>query len=300
MGADAPGGLATKIAWFFVHGAGSILEKTLLSPLFVGAVAFILVLERLRPVDPKQPTFSAGLLQDGGWMIFALSFEALIVGRYTHALKTLYDAHLSFLTLDSFARLPSAARFLIGILLADFLAWFQHWLKHKVPWFWQFHAVHHSQRQINLFTDFRFHFLEYLVSRPIVMLPLMIFANDAPKIVAYTLLTAWQTRLYHANIRSNFGWLRYVLVNPQSHRVHHSAEKRHTDLNFGVVFSFWDRLFRTQYGPGDEYPKTGIHDAAFPLEISRSPFAVLVTGWRQTVYPLRVIGRSLVGAKTGV
>src|SRR5262249_2339003 len=151
----------------------------------------------------------------------------------------------SFLTVHALDHFPQMARLALAILLADLLAWTQHWVKHKVPWFWQIHAVHHSQREINVFTDYRFHYFEYLISRPIVMLPLMMLGIDTPKIFAYTLFVAWYPRLYHANIRSNFGFLRYVFVTPQSHRIHHSIEKQHADKNFGLIFSFWDRLFGT-------------------------------------------------------
>jgi len=267
-----------------------ILQATLLSPVFLSAVTIILVLERLLPVDPKQPTFSVGFLQDSVWLVLALAFTGSAVAVYSEGLKKLFETHLNFLTVKNMEHLPEAARMGLSVLLSDFLAWFQHWLKHKVPWFWQFHAVHHSQRQMNLFTDLRFHYMEYLISRPIVLLPLLIFQIDTVHIIGFGLVSTWQTRFYHASIRINLGFLRFIFVTPQSHRVHHSIEDKHRDRNFGVMFSFWDRLFGTQHPDAQVYPRTGIEDPSFPLEQRGGLPRALVTAVKQMVYPFRVIG----------
>lgn len=282
---------------FILRGAQHILSETILNPVFLGAVGAILLLERIFPADREQPLFSKGLAQDALWVVLALVFQATIVAVYAKAIKSFYDSRLSFLTITSLNQTPEVIRMGIAVLVADFLAWFQHWVKHKVPWFWQIHAVHHSQKQLNVFTDYRFHLGEYLISRPIVMLPLLVLSIETPKLVAYSLFTAWYPRLYHANIRSNFGFLRYIFVTPQSHRVHHSIEARHIDLNFGVIFSFWDRMFGTANKNAEEYPKTGIKDGRFPIEHSASPWGLLQTALRQLIYPLQVIAREISGKK---
>jgi len=280
------------IYWPLLHGMEGVWQDTILSPVFVIVVTGILVLERIFPVNPRQKMFSVGFLQDAVWLVLALLFEGLVVAGYTNGLKNFYQAHLSFLTVSAVGHWPEAFRFFWGILLTDFLAWFQHWVKHKVPWFWQIHAVHHSQREINLFTDFRFHFLEYIISRTIVVIPLLMLAIDTPKIAAYTVFITWLTRFYHANIKTNFGIFRYIFVTPQSHRVHHSIEQRHQDLNFGVIFSFWDRIFKTRHENCEEYPETGIHDEKFPLEMDAG-LSLLMVPVRQLVYPFFVILRGV-------
>jgi hypothetical protein len=90
-------------------------------------------------------------------------------------------------------------------------------------------------------------------------------------------------------IRADFGVLRYVLVTPQSHRVHHSADPRHWDKNFAVVLRFWDRLAETQWHDHTEYPDTGIDDRAFPIEGSTTPVGVMKDYVGQLVYPFRAI-----------
>jgi len=101
------------------------------------------------------------------------------------------------------------------------------------------------------------------------------------------------SRFYHGNIRTNLGPLRYLLVTPQSHRVHHSVEARHFDTNFGAILSIWDRLFRTRYRGDHEYPRTGIADKSFPLETSRHPIALLWAPVAQLLYPFQVLLRSV-------
>ena len=270
----------------------SVFQDTVLRPEFFIAVGVILLLERLFPVDPKQPAFSAGLAHNGVWLLFAVPFDGVVIAFYARVLSNFYEAHLNFMTLKAAAHFPELARILFAIFLADFLAWFQHWVKHKVPWFWHFHAVHHSDRQLNAFTDFRFHFMEYFISRPIVMIPLLMFDVQVPHIVVFSLFQTWQTRFYHANIKSDLGFLRYLFVTPQSHRVHHSIERRHADKNFGVMFSFWDRFFKTGVSDHTVYPRTGIHDEKFPLE--QAGFSsVAVSLLKQLAYPFVSIFRSL-------
>ena len=115
-------------------------------------------------------------------------------------------------------------------------------------------------------------------------------------IVAITWIRHWHTRMYHSNIRTNLGWLRYIFVTPQSHRVHHSIEPRHHDTNFGLTFSLWDQLFGTQYRGYDEYPATGIDDEGFPSEqVGKEKLGVVRRLVSQLMYPFEAIAREAAG-----
>src|SRR5262249_49555733 len=152
-------------------------------------------------------------------------------------------------------------------------------------------AVHHSQRELNFFTDFRYHALEYLVRSTVLVIPFLLLKIDTPTILVFAVLQRWHTRFYHGNIRTNLGPLRYLLVTPQSHRIHHSIESRHFNKTFGSIFSIWDYLFGTQHRGYDEYPRTGIADQNFPLEVSKAPLHVLLTPAVQHLYPLQKLVR---------
>ena len=110
-------------------------------------------------------------------------------------------------------------------------------------------------------------------------------------------MTAWHTRIYHANLRTNYGFLKYILVTPQSHRIHHSIEPRHFNKNFGLFFSVWDRLFGTLYTNYDEYPETGVEDDRFPLEKGIEVFALFGTFLAQLAFPFTAIFRRWFAAQ---
>jgi sterol desaturase/sphingolipid hydroxylase (fatty acid hydroxylase superfamily) len=213
----------------------------------------------------------------------------LLVSWYTRLLYAVYAKHLSFLTLPVVAALSAPVALAIGAAVLDLTRWCQHWLHHHVSWLWPFHAVHHAQRELNLFSDYRIHFMEFLVRRPVSVLPMLMLGLQAPEITAWLLLLAWHARLYHANIRSHFGLLRYVIVTPQSHRVHHSRDPRHMNHNYGAMLSVWDYLFGTQYRQYDVYPETGIDDEKFPIENAQSISSMLTSPLRQMSYPFQQV-----------
>jgi len=103
----------------------------------------------------------------------------------------------------------------------------------------------------------------------------------------------WYARFLHSNVRADFGLLQWILVTPQSHRIHHSIEERHYDRNYGTYFCIWDRLFGTHYTGGNEFPETGIKDPDFPVEKTIRGWSLLRTPMLQLVYPFVTIAREL-------
>ncbi len=276
--------------------SGSAVVWAFSQPVLYLGTALILFVERLFPVHRDQKTFTVGFLQDIIWVGLQAIAAATLLSVYAKFLVSTYKTHLDFLTVRGIGELPWLLKYAIWVLAVDLTSWFHHWVKHKVPWFWQLHAVHHSQKEMNLFTDLRYHAFEYLISRTLVTFPLLMLQTNLEEILYFNLIHEWYTHMYHARIRSNFGWLRYIFVTPQSHRIHHSYETAHMDKNFGVIFSFWDRLFGTQYVGYDEYPETGIHDKKFPIETSAKGLALLITPIRQNLYPLGNILKSIFRA----
>ncbi len=271
----------------------AMIGRTFTSPLFYLLMAGILILERIFPADPKQKLLSTGFVTDAIWFFLETILNAVVIVTYVQFLREVYFDHFAYLTVDSIGRLPGPVRFLWGMLLADFLSWFHHLVRHKVQWFWHFHTVHHSQRQMNVFTDLRYHVVEYVIAKSISTIPLLMLSVDMPQILWYAIFRLWFTRFYHAGIRTNLGPLQYVFVTPQSHRIHHSIEPQHRDLNYGVILSIWDRIFGTQYEGYDEYPDTGIDDPEFPLEHDGQTVGLLWMPIAQHIYPFRLIGRSI-------
>jgi sterol desaturase/sphingolipid hydroxylase (fatty acid hydroxylase superfamily) len=261
-----------------------------LTPWLYLAMLLVFVAERYIPADRTQRVFSVGMLQDFvAWFTLDGLVRALVIGTLVSALYKLYHAHLDFLTLRAMSDWPPAARVVMALLVVDFLNWFHHYIRHRIDILWLFHSVHHSQRQMNMFTDLRVHFAEHFVTKPIVFLPVFMLDLDLEPAFWIALFRDWYSRIYHANLRTNFGPLRHFLVTPQSHRIHHSADPRHRDKNFGVLLNVWDRMFGTQWPDHDEYPATGITDHAFPHERDVRGARIVTNYLCQLVYPFRAM-----------
>jgi sterol desaturase/sphingolipid hydroxylase (fatty acid hydroxylase superfamily) len=265
-----------------VHSIGSSLWAgwcaALLNAWYWGLVLCLLLAERLWPAQPGRGMLTTGGAQDLVWILLFPVTGLTVVALWSVILNVMYTNLLGDHTLDLPSYIGVFPTAVFAFVVSDFLFWFSHWLRHKVPTFWYFHAVHHAARDLNTLTDNRVHFEEAMVTATLVVVPSRFLGLAAPAAFALTVATTYFTAFTHTAVRTNMGPLRYLLVTPQSHRVHHSQAKEHIDVNFGTVFSVWDLLFRTQYRGWDEYPDTGIADQAFPLERSVNP-ASLVTSY---------------------
>ena len=261
------------------------------SPWFYAGIALILVLEWVRPAMREQRILSPALWQDFLWFNLDMAFKVAALPAFAGLLQAGYNRVTGGFVLPVLSGLPVPLKVGISFLIFDLLQWFHHWVRHRVTALWHFHVIHHSQRELNLFTDLRVHFAEYLAAQVLTFVPMFLLGLSPFAIVGVALVVSWYTRLIHANVRFNFGPLKHLLVSPQYHRIHHSIEPRHQDRNFGVIFTIWDRLFGTLYPHYDEYPATGVAGVEF------APVAgISQVGWardlaRQNLYPFRQLIR---------
>jgi sterol desaturase/sphingolipid hydroxylase (fatty acid hydroxylase superfamily) len=269
-----------------------LLEDRILAISFWCAIALTLCMQYLLPAKPTQKIFSVSFAQDLVWFFYEIMLNALILVFYVGYLTRFYQQHFSNLTITSLSQSPGWVRFLLSLLLVDFLYWLQHYCHHKVPLLWQFHALHHSQKEINFFTDFRYHVAEYVVRYTFLTVPFLVLKIEPPVILAYVIFTKCYSHFYHGNIQTNMGPFKYVLVTPQSHRVHHSLEPEHRDKNFGAILSIWDFMLGTQCRTFTVYPETGIADAAFPHEQKIGLKSLLLTPLSQLLHPFLVLVRA--------
>jgi sterol desaturase/sphingolipid hydroxylase (fatty acid hydroxylase superfamily) len=139
-------------------------------------------------------------------------------------------------------------------------------LNHRVETFWRFHALHHSQEEMSILTSFRAHPLVH-TSFQLAALPLIVLgtggAVSAPVLVGYVLLST----LPHANVDWSFGPLRYVVVSPAYHRLHHDRDDRR-GVNLGTVLVLWDVLAGLAVFPerGADPVPTGLAGRPLPVE----------------------------------
>lgn len=276
-GASGLGGAATA--------AGREWWGVVTNPFYWAFLVGLVLLEWRFPARPELPALSVGLGQDLVWFLAGTALAVTVVTAYLALLDRAYTALSGGWSLGLQSVLGSWGLPLFALVVTDFIGWVSHYLHHKVPVLWTFHAVHHSQREMNVLSDSRQHLVETLLTATMVFAVARVLGLDAQAASALTFLSIYVGAFIHANIRTNLGPARYLLVSPQAHRVHHSAAPQHIDTNFGVILAGWDYLFGTRFVDDDEYPTTGIHDEAFPLENSRRPAALLRTWARQSAYP---------------
>jgi sterol desaturase/sphingolipid hydroxylase (fatty acid hydroxylase superfamily) len=129
-----------------------------------------------------------------------------------------------------------------------------HRLSHALPWLWRLHRVHHIDTALDLSTGLRNHPLELAIVVPAVAGAAIAFGLEPTVLAVYEAIALPFALWTHANLRLpprlDQG-LRWLLVTPAMHHVHHSARRAETDSNYGDVFSVWDRLFGT-YAALDE------------------------------------------------
>jgi sterol desaturase/sphingolipid hydroxylase (fatty acid hydroxylase superfamily) len=183
------------------------------------------------------------------------------------------------------------AAFLSYLLLIDLSVYWFHRLQHRFDWWWALHAVHHSQREMTLWTDDRNHVLDGLLLALWEAVVAQLIGVPGEMFLGVVLLMRGIESLSHANVRTGFGWLGdRLLVSPHYHRVHHGIGVGHEGAargcNFATLFPAWDLLFGTARFGGD-YPATGIRDQLDGRDYGRGFWAQqwlalrrLVRGWR--------------------
>ncbi len=148
---------------------------------------------------------------------------------------------------------------IITMLAIDFSSYWVHRSMHLIPMLWRVHATHHSASHLTPLTTYRQHILEPMIlnscraasSGMALGVFHSIFIDATPVITVYGMGAGFfaymfTTNLHHCHIPVRYpALLRAILVSPHHHHIHHSSNPLHFDCNFGVVFSFWDRVFGT-------------------------------------------------------
>ncbi len=241
-----------------------------ISLLFVG-------LERLVPARGKQRVLRPQLGNDLFYLAFNGHLYALLTGGLTAAIamrtRLLLGPLLPFAEEGSaLAQLPFAAQFAAYLAVSDFLQWCVHNLLHRVPLLWQFHKVHHSVHAMDWAANFRFHWIELVVYRSLLYVPLTLLGGDAEPLFAVVVFATLWGHFNHANVDIGLGLLAYVFNGPRMHLWHHDAsDEGGVAKNFGIVLSLWDWLFGTAFWPRERPPaRIGYPgDAQMPADLPR-------------------------------
>jgi sterol desaturase/sphingolipid hydroxylase (fatty acid hydroxylase superfamily) len=163
---------------------------------------------------------------------------------------------------------------LIGaVVLLDLVIYLQHVLFHAVPGFWRLHRMHHADLEFDATTGVRFHPAEIVLSMVIKFGTVVALGAPAVGVLLFEVLLNATSLFNHGNVRLPARLdraLRWILVTPEMHRVHHSVVPRETNSNFGFNLPWWDRLFgtyRAEPAAGHEGMVIGIDQFRDPREL---------------------------------
>jgi sterol desaturase/sphingolipid hydroxylase (fatty acid hydroxylase superfamily) len=168
---------------------------------------------------------------------------------------------------------PFAVKVLVAVIVLDLAIYLQHVLFHAVPTLWRLHRVHHADLDFDVTTGVRFHPIEILISMAIKIAVVAAIGAPALAVLVFEILLNATSMFNHANVRLPLPVdrvVRWFVVTPDMHRVHHSIDPAETNTNFGFNFAIWDRLFgtyRPQPAAGHEGMTIGIEQFRKPREL---------------------------------
>ena len=148
----------------------------------------------------------------------------------------------------NYYELPFLLAIVISVIAMDFIIYLQHVMVHAIPLLWRLHRVHHADLDYDVTTGARFHTLEIILSMLIKFATIIVLGPPVVAVVIFEVALNAFAMFNHSNVglpKSLDTFLRWFIVTPDMHRVHHSVEDDETNSNFGFNLTWWDRLFGT-------------------------------------------------------
>jgi sterol desaturase/sphingolipid hydroxylase (fatty acid hydroxylase superfamily) len=267
----------------FAAGQGHLLEDgyTATGWLLVGLVQIAVLLavfgplQRWRPVEPvvDRATIRTDVLYT---LIHRLGLFRVVL---FFSVDPLFDELFGWLRVNGWGTFHldqlwpgvtdiALVSFLLYLVLFDLVDYWLHRAQHGFGWWWSLHSLHHSQRQMTMWSDNRNHLLDDLLRDSLLVIVGQLVGVGPGQFVAIVAITQLSESLQHANLRLSFGrWGERLWISPRFHRLHHSIGIGHESAgsgtlgghNFGVLLPWWDVLFRTANFE-DRYDPTGVRD----------------------------------------
>jgi sterol desaturase/sphingolipid hydroxylase (fatty acid hydroxylase superfamily) len=199
-------------------------------------------------------------------IVLRLSFPILAVGL------ALLAQERGWGLLNAFD-VPLWLAFAVSVLTLDLAIYLQHVMFHAVPALWRLHRMHHADLEFDVTTGLRFHPVEILLSMGIKLAVVAVLGPPAVAVLVFEVLLNATAMFNHSNVRLPLGLdrvLRWIVVTPDMHRVHHSIHPSETNSNFGFNLPWWDRLlgtYRAQPRQGHEAMTIGIEQFRTPRDL---------------------------------
>ena len=252
---------------------------------FLGLSLLVWLVEIIIPWRKHQKVFRKDFWLDSFYLIFNFFLFSLIgynaisnvgVALFEDLLYSLGMENVVAIEVQSF---PVWGQLLLMLVVADFIQWNVHRLLHRSDALWKFHQVHHSVKEMGFAAHFRFHFMETIIYKTLQYIPLAMIGFGIQDFFVVHMFTVLVGHLNHANVKWDYGPLKYILNNPKMHLWHHSRKlpEGREGVNFGLTLSIWDYLFGTAYVPETQEVEMGFEgDEKFPEGF-----------WQQVKFPFR-------------
>ena len=268
-----------------------------------GCIQIVLILlvlrtwERFNPAE-KQERFASSTKADVFYTLFhrlgifhGLIFIALS-GFFFEVDSILHDFRFDRFNVESWwpgvTSIP-AVSFLVYLVLLDFVDYLYHRASHVFNWWWQLHALHHSQTVMTAWSDNRNHVLDDTMRAVVMSFFALLFGVSPGQFIALVALSQFIQSWQHANIKVDLGPARFLLISPMYHRLHHAVGYGHEAIgkpgvlggcNFGILFPWWDMIFKTAVFPQAVYP-TGVRNLTVSQNIITQQWQGLVHAFKE-------------------
>ncbi|NIA02643.1 MAG: sterol desaturase family protein [Planctomycetia bacterium] len=238
-------------------------EKPIRMGFFFGVLAIMAVWEILAPRRQLTVSKTVRWVNNLGLVFFnsfilRVLFPAAAVGVAVVAKKQGWG-------LFNVYELPLYVTVIASVVIMDFVIYVQHVMVHAIPMLWRLHRVHHADPDYDVTTGARFHTLEIILSMLIKFATILLLGPPVVAVILFEIILNVTAMFNHGNVGLPPALdrvLRWVVVTPDMHRVHHSVEDDEANSNFGFSLPWWDRLFgtyRDQPRGGHQGMTIGIH-----------------------------------------
>lgn len=161
------------------------------------------------------------------------------------AMQGVVTAHAPWLQMNLLNGMTPVLQILIMVLVSDFVGYWCHRWKHSNQFLWNFHSIHHSQTNLTIVSNYRFHIVDETLLRLWLFIPFQILGTGLALWLWLDFILAWILYLQHSEWNWSYGRLGHIFVSPVFHRKHHSKDERLQNSNYSMLFTFWDDLFGT-------------------------------------------------------
>ncbi len=269
--ATYPGVLLATIG---VYAAlNNVVSPTLAGYLAVALAGIaILALERTRPYRSSWYPGRDTVVNDA---IFLAIVQMLLPVLVTLSVTGLFSDWVNANNLPSMwpDEWHVLAQVMLMLVVGDFFRYWMHRAAHRWVPLWQFHAVHHSPKQLYWLNVGRFHPLEKATQMLVDSLPFALLGVSKPVLAGYLVFYAVNGFFQHSNCRVRLGVLNHVVAGPELHRWHHSRVISESDNNFGNNLIIWDTMFGTRFLPAErEVGELGLLNRDYPQAFGEQLF----------------------------